>query len=458
MNHTRRILCLLLTLLLLPVLPASAQLAHDRAEKLHALSLQLLEHIREGQEDEALTMMDEATAAALKGQVTALWQQLAQSGGDYLGDGYYRGVLANGYETLEMTLSFSSLSLIQRTSFDAQDRVIGLFFAPGAVTPPEFMPEAVQEVPLTVDAGTGYPLSGLLTTPKEGPILAGLVLVQGSGPSDRDEAVAANAPFRDLAWGLAGQGIAVLRYDKRTYTYGTRMAQEPDFARLTAREEVVEDAVAALNLLKGQQELADKPVYLLGHSLGAMLAAYIGQQGGDPAGYVLLGGTPRKLWELSAEQNLTMAQELEDGGDQKQAADIRAFVAAETEKGKRLADMTDEEALTTTVMGLSSWYLRDLEGVDAAQLHMADGKPLLALHGENDRQVSMTDYNLWQEQLKDHPDATFIAYPGLNHLFGAYQGEPVPFSQLVSVEYAQRTPIPRQVMDDIAGWIAKHAQ
>ena len=169
-------------------------------------------------------------------------------------------------------------------------------------------------------------------------------------------------------------------------------------------------------------------------------------------------GTPRKLWELSAEQNLTMAQELEDGGDQKQAADIRAFVAAETEKGKRLADMTDEEALTTTVMGLSSWYLRDLEGVDAAQLHMADGKPLLALHGENDRQVSMTDYNLWQEQLKDHPAATFIAYPGLNHLFGAYQGEPVPFSQLVSVEYAQRTPIPEQVMNNIAGWIDSNAK
>ena len=70
----------------------------------------------------------------------------------------------------------------------------------------------------------------------------------------------------------------------------------------------------------------------------------------------------------------------------------------------------------------------------------------------------MTDYNLWQEQLKDHPDATFIAYPGLNHLFGAYQGEPVPFSQLVSVEYAQRTPIPEQVMNNIAGWIDSHAE
>ena len=458
MTKTRRMLCLLLTFLLLPMLPASAQIAPDRTEQLYGLSLQLLGHIREGEEDKVLAMMDETTSAALKGQVSAIWQQVSQLGGEYLGEGVYRGIIQNGYETLEMTLRFANMTLVQRAVFDAQDRIIGLFFTPGAVTPPETMPDTVRETPLTVDAGTGYPLSGLMTTPKQGPMTAGLVLVQGSGPSDRDESVAANAPFRDLAWGLAQRGIAVLRYDKRTFTYGARIAQSPDAAKITAKEETVEDAVAALNLLKAQPALDGKPVFLLGHSLGGMLAAAIGHAGSDPAGYVLLGGTPRKLWELSAEQNLTMAQELEDGGDQKQAADIRAFVAAETEKGKRLADMTDEEALTTTVMGLSSWYLRDLEGVDAAQLHMADGKPLLALHGENDRQVSMTDYNLWQEQLKDHPDATFIAYPGLNHLFGAYQGEPVPFSQLVSVEYAQRTPIPEQVMNNIAGWIDSYAE
>jgi hypothetical protein len=46
--------------------------------------------------------------------------------------------------------------------------------------------------------------------------------VHGSGPNDRDSTVGANKIFRDLAEGLASAGIAVLRYDKRTYRYGDR--------------------------------------------------------------------------------------------------------------------------------------------------------------------------------------------------------------------------------------------
>lgn len=42
MTKTRRMLCLLLTFLLLPMLPASAQIAPDRTEQLYGLSLQLL--------------------------------------------------------------------------------------------------------------------------------------------------------------------------------------------------------------------------------------------------------------------------------------------------------------------------------------------------------------------------------------------------------------------------------
>ena len=49
----------------------------------------------------------------------------------------------------------------------------------------------------------------------EGPFPA-VVLVHGSGPHDRDESIGPNKPFRDLAHGLTRDGIAVLRYEKRT--------------------------------------------------------------------------------------------------------------------------------------------------------------------------------------------------------------------------------------------------
>lgn len=69
-----------------------------------------------------------------------------------------------------------------------------------------------------------------------------MVLVAGSGPNDRDETIGPNKPFRDLAFGLALQGIASLRYDKRTLTYGRQLATAP----LTVDDEVTDDALAAL--------------------------------------------------------------------------------------------------------------------------------------------------------------------------------------------------------------------
>ena len=58
-------------------------------------------------------------------------------------------------------------------------------------------------------------LGATVTLPKGAGPFPAVVLVQGSGPHDRDETIGPHEPFRDLAWGLASRGIAVLRYDKR---------------------------------------------------------------------------------------------------------------------------------------------------------------------------------------------------------------------------------------------------
>ena len=66
-------------------------------------------------------------------------------------------------------------------------------------------------------------LPGILTVPKgEGPFPV-VVLLQGSGASDKDESVGNLKPFRDLAEGLAERGIAVYRFDKRSYVYGMEL-------------------------------------------------------------------------------------------------------------------------------------------------------------------------------------------------------------------------------------------
>src|SRR5437762_6888598 len=80
----------------------------------------------------------------------------------------------------------------------------------------------------------------------------GVVLVHGSGPEDQDETIGPNKPFKDLAWGLASRGIAVLRYTKRTAQYGAKMRLDSTF---TVEEETLADARAALALAAAQPEV-----------------------------------------------------------------------------------------------------------------------------------------------------------------------------------------------------------
>ena len=77
-----------------------------------------------------------------------------------------------------------------------------------------------------------------------------MVLAHGSGPSDKDETIGSLKPFRDLAEGLSSHGIAVFRFDKRTFVYGNELAAKKD---ISLEEETIEDAVNA-GIAKGYTE------------------------------------------------------------------------------------------------------------------------------------------------------------------------------------------------------------
>ena len=185
-------------------------------------------------------------------------------------------------------------------------------------------PTAFTETEVTVGAAP-WALPGTLSMPVGDGPFPGVVLIAGSGPQDRDETIGPNRPLRDIAQGLASKGIAVLRYDKRTYAHGAAMAA--DVADITVREETVDDAVAAIDLLRATSGVDPARVFVAGHSLGGYLAPRIGAEVPDRlAGIAMLEANSSPLGQLIIDQYEYLASE-EGGADPQAAAALDAVRA-----------------------------------------------------------------------------------------------------------------------------------
>ena len=152
---------------------------------------------------------------------------------------------------------------------------------------------------IIVGENTNYPLKGLLTIPActVSPVPA-VVFVHGSGASNMDEKVGKLTPFKDLAEGLAKHGIASIRYDKRSFSHGLKLVREKE---VTVRKETIEDAILATQILKNDPRIDKNKIFIIGHSMGAMLAPRIDAEGGNYNGLIMMAGSPRKLEEIMLE-------------------------------------------------------------------------------------------------------------------------------------------------------------
>ena len=113
--------------------------------------------------------------------------------------------------------------------FDTDNMITGLWFIPTEVTveyePPEYADlNSFTELNITIGSEE-WLLPGTLTIPTVSKLSPVVILVHGSGPNDRDETIGPNKPFKDLAWGLATRGIAVLRYEKRTSEHSEKIVE-----------------------------------------------------------------------------------------------------------------------------------------------------------------------------------------------------------------------------------------
>jgi hypothetical protein len=373
------------------------------------------------------------TWAAVQKQVGPFKKQLA-----------VRAEAGKKYQFVHVTCRFEKMDLDARVVFDGA-RVTGLQFKPAQAAhnfkpPPYARPESFREVPVVVGEGGDWPLPGTLTLPKgDGPFPA-VVLLHGSGPQDRDETIGPNKPLRDLAWGLASQGVAVLRYEKRTREHGRRWKPS-----MTFREETVDDALIAAALLRKRPEIDGKRVFVLGHSLGALAAPEVGRRDPALAGLVVLAGNTRPLEDLVLEQ-ITYVRSLHPSNDDKEEIEKLQKQVARV-KDRKLTPASPPSELP---LGAPAAYWLALRAYDPAATAARLKIPMLVLQGERDYQVTMADFAGWQKALAGRKDVRLKSYPKLNHLFMEGEGKAKP------AEYEKAGHVSREVVDVVAAWVKAH--
>ncbi|MCB0661639.1 MAG: alpha/beta fold hydrolase [Saprospiraceae bacterium] len=304
-----------------------------------------------------------------------------------------------------------------------------------------------QNIPITFQSDN-LTLNGTLTIPTgQGPFPA-VILVHGSGPSDRDQTVTLSdgnsmclypqlfgktiKNFKDIAEYLGNQGIAVLRYDKRTFTHGASLDEKTistyDFAN---------DIEAAIDFLKTRSEVNAECIVLAGHSQGSVLIPVAAMGRNDVAGLISLAGTVTPIDSILPEQFRDIYIQCAN------APALGELVASQFYnqfQQKRQGTFPLDQQVEINVPGNPSnpvpfgygLFWRDWIEMNDAVIdnYTSIGVPILIMQGENDFNVPPDNADKFEAGLPA-TRTTVLKYPGINH-FLTTQNDPKVDSQLLA--------------------------
>jgi hypothetical protein len=403
-----------------------------------------IEQLAAGKWADARRDFDPTMSGALDdAKLEATWRGLTSSVGALESIERVRSDKLGAYTTVLVTCAFEKTKLDAKVAYDAGHKVAGLFFLPAQEPwspPPYAKPDAMVEREVTIGKDP-WKLPGTLTLPKGAAKVPAVVLIHGSGPGDRDESIGPNKPFADLAAGLAARGVAVVRFDKRTRVYGPKL----DLSTFTVDDESVNDALAAVKLLRETPEIDPARVFVAGHSLGGFLIPRIAERAGTSVhGYVILAGSTRDVATMMLEQMKYI------GGLDGRVAPEETKMEADVAAAKKRIDALVGGAAPKPgeiVLGAGPAYWLDLAKYDVLASAKAMTAPVLVAQGGRDYQVTSVDFDRWKGAFAGKSNVTLRPYPALNHILASGEGKSSP------EEYERRTPVDATLVGDVATFV-----
>ena len=301
-----------------------------------------------------------------------------------------------------------------------------------ASTTTVFAAEASNFTENTIEIGP-YELEGRLAMPNSAELPPVAIFIHGSGQADFDSAFGGMTFFRDIAFGLAEQGIASIRFNKRFYQHAPLPGDATIFT------ETIDDVMYAIEYAAARDDLG--PIFLIGFSQGGIVAPYIAFENEDVAGIVSLAGSPRNFLDIltSQSQNGFFTDDIPF------ARLIRQIMIVDEKTSPMMYNLLNAQA---TQMGFPISFLRSMDTINTYELLPHIDIPFLILQGDMDLQISAQHcFAAWEDALYGRENAKFILYEGLNHFFAPHMPQYGSFQQRAVVD------VDKRVAEDIAEWI-----
>ena len=298
-----------------------------------------------------------------------------------------------------------------------------------------------SERPLAAPGQSG-PLEGTLLVP-QAKASATLVILSGSGAPDRDGNTSGGlkaSTYKLLAEGLASQGIATLRFDKRGMYASAAATKDANAVTIADYGDDLQSWVSVL-----RKETHVPCVWVLGHSEGGLVAMAAARRLQGACGFVLVAAPGRKVGDVLRSQLQANPADAPLLGQALPAIDA-------LERGQRVDTTTMNPALLALFRPAVQGYLISLFSYDPAQLVAAIDKPVLVMQGQRDLQVTEQDAKLLA---KADPRAQLVLLPDVNHVLKAVTSDDVAANVATYADPA--LPLASGVVSTIAGFLAHNA-